>query len=559
MRLQLVGTVRLLDQRGDDCTPRSAKARAVLAMLTSVPERRRSRRWLESRLWSDRGADQAAGSLRQALMQIRRALGEDADRLCADREAVWVDGIEPDSAADREASAQGREYLEGVDIPDPAFEDWLRQERAIRAPSRAQVQAADLAALEASAQNGHAGGAGAVAATAVTPAHGQNSPAILPLILNPVAAVGTAPGFVSHALADAIGGLVAEFAEIDIYSAGAGVTEITVPDRGFTVTVDCLPGDGHQFLRVSLSDSRSGKVYWSRSASLAGSAVDNLEAPEFAQLAFQTADAAFGAAASTPRRSDAATWADSQMALAARAMFTFDGARVAQANEILAGVIDQAPNARAYAWRAQLCQIAAVERVDADWHRLSAEADEFARKALEFHEPNPLVLALSSQIRVMLDGDPEAGYALAQDALNASPHNAFAYAAICGAHLRAGSAEAALAAARKGADIAGRSSFQPWWQALAGLAAMALGRHEDAARHYQAAYARAPGFRAPMRHLYVLHRAGGRPDQAARVLAALRRLEPDFSLRRIIEDPTYPAATLRRSGLIDIALEAPHD
>ena len=148
MRLQLVGTVRMLDQRGDDCTPRSAKARAVLAMLTSVPERRRSRRWLESRLWSDRGADQAAGSLRQALMQIRRALGEDADRLCADREAVWVDGFEPDSAADRDASAQGREYLEGGDIPDPAFEDWLRQERAIRAPSRAQVQAADLAALE---------------------------------------------------------------------------------------------------------------------------------------------------------------------------------------------------------------------------------------------------------------------------------------------------------------------------------------------------------------------------------------------------------------------------
>ena len=67
MRLQLVGTVRLLDQRGDDCTPRSAKARAVLAMLTSVPARRRSRRWLASRLWSDRGAELAACLLREAL------------------------------------------------------------------------------------------------------------------------------------------------------------------------------------------------------------------------------------------------------------------------------------------------------------------------------------------------------------------------------------------------------------------------------------------------------------------------------------------------------------
>ena len=107
--------------------------------------------------------------------------------------------------------------------------------------------------------------------------------------------------------------------------------------------------------------------------------------------------------------------------------------------------------------------------------------------------------------------------------------------------------------------IAERSAFQPWWQALAGLAAMALGRYEEAAHHYQAAYARAPAFRAPMRHLYALHRAAGRHDQAERILNTLRRLEPDFSLSRVRDDPAYPAATLRRSELIGRALAAPHE
>ena len=58
MKLRLVGQFRLLDGLGIDRSPRGAKARAVLAMLVQVPEHRRSRRWLEARLWSDRGADQ---------------------------------------------------------------------------------------------------------------------------------------------------------------------------------------------------------------------------------------------------------------------------------------------------------------------------------------------------------------------------------------------------------------------------------------------------------------------------------------------------------------------
>ena len=75
MFIRLVGVFEVRDDQGRDCTPRGSKARAILAMLCQTPDRLRARRWLEGRLWSDRGADLASGSLRQALMEIRKALG----------------------------------------------------------------------------------------------------------------------------------------------------------------------------------------------------------------------------------------------------------------------------------------------------------------------------------------------------------------------------------------------------------------------------------------------------------------------------------------------------
>ncbi|MBN8629536.1 MAG: hypothetical protein J0L76_01625 [Rhodobacterales bacterium] len=121
------------DDSGLDRTPRGSKARALLAMLCQTPGHRRPRRWLEARLWSDRGQEQASGSLRQALTELRKALGPLADRLTSDRDGVSLTGFRSDLMADptaaRLALAQGRELLEGIDIVDPAFNLWLAEER----------------------------------------------------------------------------------------------------------------------------------------------------------------------------------------------------------------------------------------------------------------------------------------------------------------------------------------------------------------------------------------------------------------------------------------------
>ncbi|MBL9073717.1 hypothetical protein [Tabrizicola sp.] len=132
MFIRMIGVFEVRDEAGKDRTPRGAKARALLALLARTPGHRRPRRWLEARLWSDRGQEQASGSLRQALTELRKALGPLADRLTSDRDCVALAGFGSDladPAAARQALAQGREFLEGIDILDPGFNLWLAEER----------------------------------------------------------------------------------------------------------------------------------------------------------------------------------------------------------------------------------------------------------------------------------------------------------------------------------------------------------------------------------------------------------------------------------------------
>ena len=133
MFIRLIGVFEVRDETGRDCTPRGAKSRALLAMLAQTPGHRRPRRWLEARLWSDRGQEQASGSLRQALTELRKTLGPLADRLTSDRDCVALadfgSDLMQDPLAARAALGQGREFLEGIDIVDPAFNLWLADER----------------------------------------------------------------------------------------------------------------------------------------------------------------------------------------------------------------------------------------------------------------------------------------------------------------------------------------------------------------------------------------------------------------------------------------------
>src|SRR5215475_1593968 len=135
--IQVIGAFRLLAHDGEDLTPLGRKARALLAILALTPTRRRSRPALQDKLWSDRGPEQGAASLRQALTEIRRAFGEGyRDYLISDMRGIGLarDRVVVDiDSTDLTAFARMIEppqLLEDIDVADEEFEDWLRQQRS---------------------------------------------------------------------------------------------------------------------------------------------------------------------------------------------------------------------------------------------------------------------------------------------------------------------------------------------------------------------------------------------------------------------------------------------
>lgn len=135
LELRLIGPVRLLRRDGVDLTPKGRKAQGLLALLGVSPQHRRTRSWLQDKLWSDRGPEQGGASLRQELAGLRRALGDAST--CLVTEGGWV-GLDPvhvrvslePAPEDWDLTGTPPEFAAGLDIADPEFEDWIRDQRA---------------------------------------------------------------------------------------------------------------------------------------------------------------------------------------------------------------------------------------------------------------------------------------------------------------------------------------------------------------------------------------------------------------------------------------------
>ncbi|WP_299289065.1 hypothetical protein [uncultured Tateyamaria sp.] len=130
-KIRLFGPFVISLPDGSDATPAGRKAKALVALLALAPTGRRARSWLQDRLWSGAAGEKGAASLRQELSGLRRhfasfghqILDTSGDDVLLDMRLVWLDFRDgmPDPH---------RDLLEGLDVRDPEFEDWLSEERA---------------------------------------------------------------------------------------------------------------------------------------------------------------------------------------------------------------------------------------------------------------------------------------------------------------------------------------------------------------------------------------------------------------------------------------------
>lgn len=122
------GEVRLYC-RDTDCTPRSKKGRALLAVL-AAEQRPLARVKIIDLLWSDRQEEQARASLRTLIADLKEQFGgRFDDLLTVDRERVALGRDVLTDLTDSTLARPAGELFEGLDHIDPVLDEWLRVER----------------------------------------------------------------------------------------------------------------------------------------------------------------------------------------------------------------------------------------------------------------------------------------------------------------------------------------------------------------------------------------------------------------------------------------------
>ena len=140
LTLRLLGGLEVRTADGRDVTPPGRKSRAFLACLALPSGSAWPREQLIALLWGDRDEEQARGSLREALVKLRRCMGEPTpvtatrETVSLDRGIVSIDVVEfceMAKAGELEHASElyRGELLEGLCLADAEFEDWLLVER----------------------------------------------------------------------------------------------------------------------------------------------------------------------------------------------------------------------------------------------------------------------------------------------------------------------------------------------------------------------------------------------------------------------------------------------
>jgi DNA-binding SARP family transcriptional activator len=128
-RLNRRGSLKLSDSEHRPIELRGRKARAIVGYLAVQADQRVERDVLIDLLWPDRNKSHAHGSLRQCLLEIRRA----APGLISSEGAdVWLEAKQVALDEPQENSRRS-ELFDDLNGISPQFDEWLRCERAAEA------------------------------------------------------------------------------------------------------------------------------------------------------------------------------------------------------------------------------------------------------------------------------------------------------------------------------------------------------------------------------------------------------------------------------------------
>lgn len=526
LEIHLYGPLRVLAPDGTDLTPQGArKVQGLIALLATAPGLAHRRTMLQRLLWSDRSPTQRSASLRQGLSALKQALGDYGAVLRSDREQVALDAARVRIAPE---PAGGALFLDGLTIPDPEFDAWLRIERGMR--HRATTAPADTLQPLAPAALGPAPTAPALFILRETKSNAMEA-------------------LIGNLFADSLARSLSEQFTLELTELTPRSMERQRP-QDLLFSADALVSAGTTALRVSLEAGPRRRRLWAGhrvATDHAGLAA--LENDEIQRLVNEAVEGYADALLAERQQGRQRVNASVMGRIAVRDIFTMRPEAMANADDLLDRAYYLDPRGIYLAWKVLLRVIRLVERHRVDVQATTEEAVALARQAVEFEPMNSMVLAAASNAASLVEANSATAMELAQRAVRLNQSNPLAWDCLSTAALHEGKLEEAYVYAVKSQRLAGNTPFKHWYDMGRVLMATVTGRLPEAVRLAGAASV-VPHFKPPLRYIAALYAHAGRHDDAERAVARLRAVEPDFSTERMVEDPQYPVAALRRSQIL---------
>ena len=518
----------MIDRLGNETTPKSAKSQALLALLASVPDRGRTRAWLQGKLWSDRAPKDAARSLRQELTQLKKRLNVEQEVLHANRQRIWLD---PSLVEIAEWNTDARrEFLEGIEVRDTAFNGWLLEQRArhLRAPHSPAVTTHAHRAKHKSP--------GADASIKPTIC-------LMPPLHDDQSTTATIYGIydsLTKTLRETLGADIQIDAPVD---PSPGMLLVSAQLQNTTA--------GQSAIRLSLDElERRGTVY--------AATLDDVTSdppidrnPQALALISQLTDKISELWIDRSAKLDGSLDANAAAHLAVRKLFTIDASQVNEAETLLNSAYEQSPRGVYQAWLAQLYAFRHVERLSNDNLGLAEAARRACTLALQKEPTNSFVLCAVANATTIFERNFVGGGELAQLSVRTNPANPFGWWSLSNAYQYAGELDAAYKAAQRSQALTANTAFRFWGDFQLALTAALTGRIEEAIRLGETASVLAPNFRPPLRYLIALYALRNDHNSARRCVDRLVLKERDFSVELLTKDKNYPVSVMRENGLIN--------
>lgn len=529
-RIRIDGAFGLFRNDGSVVPVSHLKNQALLVLLAVAPGQERTRRWLEATLWSDRQAKEAGQSLRTALSALRRTLALGDSPIRASRTTIWLEpGLVEVDRNLSDAVLGDVEILEGLDIRDEAFNDWLTVFRANMHNDRRTKSGQASTDLKLELEEARTS-----------------------LVIGRIASGSTRyEAFVARQVLDLIDRNLSD-------TINANVTELVpvAEDRQGAVILrsSVLEHAGKTRVTLRLEDPSSGKRLWHSAATTTSDLAEIERDPDILRMAFGTSSTVIEQMRRTSERlPPAQAGAEATLSRAVCEMYSFDASRLSTAEAMLKAAASDLPRPLLRAWEAMLMQIQHAETEPAARSVLSQRALAAAEEAVEEAPGNALILSIAGIVRQFLGEPPEIGFALGERAVFENPGNALGYVVLGIAFLRSGKVCESAKMIDRAEYLASHSVFLHWIEMIRCLVAISMEDYETAIRKGERASSRTQSFRSPLRHLYALHLLRGDRENARRVLARLHRVEPGFSMDLVRRDPGYPVPTIRSSPLINVS------